>query len=96
MSSYWIIIKNKRKRKNSPSEIKIDYDGNVFLDGELYDENDTKYKNLSLNVEKHSKLNTGEETDQMLRSKRDAKEGESVSIKDEKGPNRSESTTVQI
>ncbi|KNF08064.1 hypothetical protein CLPU_10c01190 [Gottschalkia purinilytica] len=92
----WIIIRTKRKNDKMPSEIRVDLKGNVFIDGELYDETNTKYKNLSVSVDVYNRMNTGEETEEMLKSKEKAKEGEIVPIKDIKSPTRSESTTVKF
>ncbi|MBZ4645620.1 MAG: hypothetical protein PWR27_1913 [Petroclostridium sp.] len=94
-SDNWITITSTRKRKDIPSEIKIDKNGNVFIDGELYDENKTKYKNLSVSVEKYNKLNTGEETRKMIEQQKKASKGETAVITDIQEPNKTERTTVK-
>jgi hypothetical protein len=47
--------KNKihKKLKDAPSEIKISMNGNVYIDGELFDPDNNKYACLTVDVEKH-------------------------------------------
>jgi hypothetical protein len=92
----WIAIKSKKKLKDAPSEIRIDINGNAYLDGELFDEQETKYSNLTIDIEKHSKMNSGEETQKIIESRKTAKKGEKIIIKDVKGPDTSETTTVKF
>lgn len=92
----WIWIKAKKKLKDGPSEIRIDLNGNVYIDGELFDEENPKYSGLTVDVEKHNRMNTGEETQKIIESRKKAKPGETVKIKDVKGPDRIESTTVKF
>lgn len=91
----WITIKTNKKSKNIPYEIRIDKAGNVYIDGELYNETNSKYKNLSVSVEKYNKFNTGEETRKMIESQKQAKKGETKVITDIKDKNKSETTTVK-
>ncbi len=91
----WITIINKRAN-DMPSDIRIDKYGNVFIDGELYDENKSKYKNLNFNVENYNKINTGEETQKMIASQKDAEKGETKTITDIKDKDKSETTTVKF
>lgn len=95
-SNTWILIKSSKKRKNAPSEIRIDKNGKVFLDGEMYDEKASKYKNLSVSIEKHDKINTGEETQRMIEEQKKTKRGDTVVLKDVKDPNKTETTTVKF
>lgn len=85
-----------KKNEKTPSQIRIDMDGTVYIDGELYDEENSKYKNLTIDIGKHNKLNTGEETQKIIESSKTAKKGEVVTIKDIKTPDRMESTTVKF
>ncbi len=96
MNNDKLVIKSKRKKHYSPSEIRIDKDGNVFLDGKLYDENNTQYKGLTLSVEKHKKIETGEETQKMIEQSKTAKKGDNVVITDVKTPNKTQKTTVKF
>lgn len=79
-----------------PSEIRIEKTGKVFIDGDLYDENNPKYRNFHVDVEKHGKMNTGEETRQMIESQKKAKKGETIIIKDIKDKEKTETTTVKF
>jgi len=79
-----------------PEEIRIDKDGSVYIDGELFDETSTKYKNLSVSVEKYNKLNTGEETKKMIASQKEAAKGETKVITDIKDKDKTELTTVKF
>lgn len=79
-----------------PYEIRLEKDGKVYIDGELYDENTTKYKNLSVSVERYNKLNTGEETKKMIESQKDAIKGETKVITDIKDKDKTEITTVKF
>jgi hypothetical protein len=96
MNDNWIVIRSLKKLKDAPSEVKIDRYGNVFLDGKIYDGTDPKYNNLSVSVEMHNKLNTGEETQRMMEEQKKAKKGETVVIKDVSDPNKTETTTVKF
>lgn len=91
----WIKVK-RVKNKISPSEIRINMDGTVYIDDQPYDENNSKYGNLTIDVEMHNKLNTGEETQIIIDSSKKAKRGETVVIKDIKSPDKKESTTVKF
>jgi hypothetical protein len=91
----WITIRRNRKVRNEPHEIRIDSDGKVFIDGELFDENSSKYKNLSISVERHSKVNTGEETRKMIEQSKKAKPGDTEVITDITDPSKTERTVVR-
>lgn len=91
----WLTITNRKKNK-LPWEIKIDLAGNVFIDGEPYDENNGKYEQLHINVERHNKINTGEETQKMIASKEKATKGEEVVITNLQDPTTTETTTVKF
>lgn len=90
----WIRIKSRCKRKGYPTEIQVDMDGNVYLDGELYEEGYSKFGHVSIDVAKHSRYNTGEETQKILESGKTAKKGDKVVIKDSSSPDRIDNTTV--
>ncbi len=92
----WIRIKLKKKSSNLPSELRIDMDGSVYVDGELYDESKSQYRNLSVDVEHHNRLSAGEETQKIIEESKRAKKGEFVTIKEEEGPDRKEITTVKF
>lgn len=91
----WITIRRNRKVKNEPYEIRIKKDGKVFIDGEPYDEKRPAYKNLSVSVEKHNKVNTGEETRKMIEQSKKAKAGDTEVITDITDPNKTERTVVK-
>lgn len=93
---HWIGIKLKKQSDKLPKEILIDINGNVYLDGELYDETKSKYKNLSIDVERHNKLSSREETLKIIEEGKKAKKGDYVIIRDEEGPDRKEITTVKF
>lgn len=93
---HWIGIKLKKQSDKLPKEILIDINGYVYLDGELYDETKSKYKNLSIDVERHNKLSSGEETLKIIEEGKKAKKGDYVIIRDEEGPDRKEITTVKF
>lgn len=92
----WIRINPIKKLKDGPSEIRIDIKGRVYIDGKLYDEAASEYGNLTIDVENHNKMNLGEETQKIIESSKKAKRGETVVIKDIKGPDITESTTVKF
>ena len=89
-------LKMLKNYKNVPSEIRICKDGSVYIDGNLYNEKKSKYENLTVDIEKHNKMNTGEETQKIIKSSKKTKKGETVTIKDEKSGNRTETTTVKF
>lgn len=92
----WIRLKSKRKLKDAPSEILIDSSGNVYLDGILYREDESQYENIAVDVERYTRMNSGEDTQKILEKQKQAKKGETVTIRDIKSPNRSETTTVKF
>lgn len=94
-SSNWITITRKRKKKNEPSEIRIDRNGNVFIDGQLYDEKQTQYANLSVSVERYNKFNSGEDTLKMIEKQKETEKGSMAVITDIEEPNKTEKTTVK-
>ncbi|WP_432665368.1 hypothetical protein R9X47_03700 [Wukongibacter baidiensis] len=95
MSDNWITIKCNSKRKKIPSEIRIDKSGKVFFDGELFDENNPKFRNYHIDIEKHGRVNTGEETRRMIESQRESKKGDTVVLKDIKDKEKAETTIVK-
>lgn len=95
-NNQWIKLKTRKKYKDSPSVIQIDMDGTVYIDGEIFDANQTKYKNLSVDVENHNKISAGEETEKIIESRKKSKKGETITIKDIEGSDRKESTTVKF
>lgn len=92
----WIRLKFKKKLKDIPAEIRIDINGKVYIDGELYDEKKSKYENLNVEVEHHNRMSAGEETLKIIEQSKKAKRGEMVIIRDEEGPDRKELTTVKF
>lgn len=92
----WIRLKFKKRFKDIPEEIRIDIDGKVYIDGEPYDEKTSKYENLNVEVEHHSRMSSGEETLKIIEESKKAKKGEMVIIKDEEGPDKKELTTVKF
>lgn len=94
-NDFWISISGIKKNQNAPSEIKIAKSGNIYIDGEIYNQENCKYKNLSVSVEKHTKINTGEETQKMIKASKKAKKGDTITIMDVKDPNKLESTTIK-
>lgn len=96
MNDSWITIKCKKKKKNIPSEIRIEKSGKVFINGELYNENSSKFRNFHIDVERQGRVNAGEDTRKMIESQRNAKKGETVVIKDIKDKEKKETTTVKF
>lgn len=92
----WIRLRSRKKMADAPTEFIIDTDGNVYLDGELYNEAESKYESLAVDVERYTRINSGEDTQKILEKQKKAKKGELVTIKDIKSPNKSESTTVKF
>jgi len=92
----WIRLRFKRKFKDIPEEIRIDINGNVYIDGQPYDEKEYKYENLNVEVEHHSRMSSGEETLKIIEESKKAKKGEMVIIRDEEGPDKKELTTVKF
>jgi len=92
----WIKIKFKKSKKDIPKEIRIDYNGRVYVDGKQYDERKSRYPNLSIDVEHHNRMSAGEETKRIMELSKKAKKGETITVKDEKGPDRRETTTVKF
>lgn len=84
----WIRLRFKRKFKDIPEEIRIDINGNVYIDGQPYDEKESKYENLNVEVEHHSRMSSGEETLKIIEESKKAKKGEMVIIRDEEGPDK--------
>lgn len=91
-----IIIKRIRRQEGKPSEIRIDRDGKVFIDGEIYNENSPKYKGICMSIEKYQRIETGEETQRMIDESKKAVKGDTVIITDVKTPNRTQKTTVKF
>lgn len=95
MSDNWIIIKRKCKGKRKSSEIRIDKDGKVFLNGELFDEKNPKLRNYHIDIEEHGRINTGEETRKMIESQGKSKKGDRVVLKDIRDKEKTETTIVK-
>ena len=91
----WITIKGLSKQKNLPEEIVVDKQGNVFIDGDLYEENKSKYENFSVNVDKYNKMSMGEDTQKMLEEQKKYNKGETATIHSEETPTKSETTTIK-
>ncbi|HZK25868.1 MAG TPA: hypothetical protein VFC74_10870 [Oscillospiraceae bacterium] len=94
MKNPWITIKPLRHKKIP--EIIIYKSGQVLLEGEVFKEDDPRYRNLSVNIEAHNKLNTGEETLQMLALQKEAEKGETITVSESKDKNKSEQTTIKF
>lgn len=92
----WIRLKFKKKFKNVPNEIRIDINGDVYIDGEPYDEKTSKYENLSVEVEHHNRMSSGEETLKIIEESKKAKKGDMIIIRDEEDPDKKELTTVKF
>lgn len=90
----WIHIKSAGRSKIP--DLRIDKNGNVFVDGKPYDENDPRYRKFSVNVERHNKCALGEETRRMIEMQKDAKQGDIKTVSESKDKNRSESTVVKF
>ena len=96
MSENWITIICNKKKKNRFSKISIGKNGKVFIDGELYDESNPRYRNFNIDVQSHGRINTGEETREMIESQKKAKRRETVIIKDIKDNEKTETTKVKF
>lgn len=92
----WIRLKFKKSYKDIPREIRIDINGDVYIDGQPYDEKISKYENLNVDVEHHNRMSSGEETQKIIEQSKKAKKGDMVIIRDEEGPDRKELTTVKF
>ncbi|EEG78971.1 hypothetical protein [Dethiobacter alkaliphilus] len=90
----WIVI--KRIKGGKFPETRIDKNGNVFIDGKLYDENDTRYRHFSVNAERHNKISNGEETRKMIEMQKESQEGDIKTVSENRDKNKSESTTVKF
>jgi hypothetical protein len=75
----WIIVK-PAKNKKIP-EIRIEMSGRVFINGEPYNENDPRFRNISVNVETHNKS---------------AQKGEVITVSESKDKDKSESTIIKF
>lgn len=91
-----IIISRFKKVKGKFSELRIDRNGRLYIDGQLYDEQNPNRDGVFINIERHRKINTGEETQRMIEEKKKAEKGETVVITDVKTPIRTEKTTVKF
>jgi len=47
-------------------------------------------------VEQHNRMSSGEETRKIMELSKKAKKGETITVKDERGPDRRETTTVRF
>lgn len=92
----WIKLKTRRKYKDSPSEVQINMDGTIYIDGVIYDAENSPYNNLSIDIENHNRISSGEETEKIIESRKKSKRGEQIIIKDIEGPEHRESTTVKF
>ena len=95
-ANQWIRLRLKKKREDMPRDLRIDMNGDVYVDGEPYDEGKSKYKNLSIDVEQFNRMSSGEETKKIIEQSRKAKRGETVTIKDEQSQDKRETTTVKF
>lgn len=91
-----ILIKRIRKQEGKFSEIRIDKDGKVFIDGEPYDENNPHYKGIFVSSERHEKIETGEETQKMIEESKKAVKGDTVVITDINTPEKKQKTIVKF
>ncbi|MFZ5988375.1 MAG: hypothetical protein ACOYWZ_14790 [Bacillota bacterium] len=91
-----IIISRLKKINGKFSELRIDKNGHLYIDGEKFDENKSSRRGVFVNIEKHRKINMGEETQRMMEERKKAEKGDTVVITDIKTPIRSEKTTVKF
>ncbi len=93
MSQDKLCITTFQKRKGLPTEIRVNQAGTLFIDGVPYDEKQP-YKGLYVNMEKHRKVETGEEMEKMMEASKTAQKGETVVITDVGTPNKTKKTSV--
>jgi hypothetical protein len=91
-----IVISRKTKVNGKFQEIRVDKKGRLYIDGELFDENNMKHKNVSINIERYRKVNTGDDTQKMLEEMKKSNKGDTVIIRDVNTPTRTEKTTVKF
>ncbi|MTI61071.1 MAG: hypothetical protein FH762_14050 [Firmicutes bacterium] len=96
LNKNWIMILNKKADNDVPSSIRITRDGRVFIDAQEYDDNDPKYRNFSISVEKDNDINMGEDTRRLLELQKDSKPGERKIAKDIADKNKKEQTIVKF
>ena len=92
----WIMIMNKQNDKDVPSSIRITNDGRVFIDGKEYDDNDPRYRNYSISVEKSTDINMGEDTKQLVELHKHSKPGDRKVAKNVADKNKKEQTIVKF
>lgn len=85
-----------KRIKGKPFEFRIDRNGKVFINGELYDENDSQYKGICMSIEKYQRIETGEEFQKMIDESKRVQKGDTVVITDERTPNKTKKTTVKF
>lgn len=91
-----IIISRNKKANGKFSELRIDKNGCLYIDGKVFDENNPNREGVFINIERHRRINTGEETKRMIEEKKKAEKGETVVITDERTPIKTEKTTVKF
>lgn len=91
-----IIISRLKKTNGKFSELRIDKRGRLYIDGEIFDDKNPNRKGVFVNIERHRKINMGEETQKMIEESKKAKKGETVVITDIETPIKSEKTTVEF
>ncbi len=89
-----IIIRFNKKLKGFPSELAFSKTGEFYLDGEIYDSQNPKYSNISLNRQSFINVDTGEETQKMIEEAKKYKKGDTVVFKDVDEPQKKEKTIV--
>ncbi|AZO95319.1 hypothetical protein [Halocella sp. SP3-1] len=96
LNKNWIMILNKKADNDVPSSIRITREGRVFIDAQEYDDNDPRYRNFSISVEKDSDINMGEDTRRLLELQKNSKPGERKIAKDIADKNKKEQTIVKF
>ncbi|EPR10477.1 hypothetical protein L323_12585 [Ruminiclostridium papyrosolvens C7] len=92
-----IAITLKKRINGKPSKIQISKSGEIYIDGELYDEqNQDKFKGVYISAEKHNVVNKGEDTQRMIDASKKAAKGETVVLTDVHTPNKSQTTAVKF
>lgn len=96
LSDNWIVLKTLKKIKDVPGELMIKKTGEVFIDGEPYNEDNPKYDNMSIDVEFNSETDMGNETDKLLELYKKAKSGEKKVVTQIENENEKKQTDVKF
>ncbi len=89
-----LIIASLKKKAHNFSELRVDNQGRIYFDGELFDESNPKHNKIAVSRERYRRIETGEETRKMQEASKKAKKGTVEIITDINTDNRSQKTTI--